>query len=70
MPGTVVNSFTTIELGVDMVKLLGIRSLPADKWTRPLGVMRHEQQAISCSSGENAYTLTHTLPVVPAVAPK
>jgi hypothetical protein len=60
----------TIEVGTAAVNVLLIRSFRADKETSPFGVTGHEQQEIICSSGENAYTLTHRAPVVAALVPE
>ena len=50
----VFTSFTTIELGRTPVSVLLIMSWFTESDTKPLGVMRQEQQLTSCSSGENA----------------
>ena len=51
---SVLSSLITTELGRMPVKVLLTRSPFTDKDTKPLGVIRQEQQEINCSSGENA----------------
>ena len=67
--GTVASSLTTIAVGTAGVSVLLIRSFFAEREISPFGVTGHEQQEMSCSSGENAYTLTHSAPVMLAVVP-
>ena len=54
IPAPVLTSFTTTEFGRTPVSVLLVRSLVTDSETKPFGVIRQEQQEISCSSGENA----------------
>ena len=46
-------SLMTTELGRMPVKVLLIKSFTTDRLFKPFGVIRVEQQAINCSSGEN-----------------
>jgi hypothetical protein len=63
-------SFTTTELGRTPVSVLLVKSFTTERETNPLGVTTQEQQDTSCSSGENAYTLTQMLPAgVPIPGP-
>ena|SRR5581483_1533896 len=62
LPARVETSFTTMEGGTTPVSVLLVRSLATNKLARPFGVIRQEQQEISCSSGLNAYTLTQRFP--------
>ena len=62
VPGTDPTSFTTAEVGITPVKVLWIRSRLTEREDKPLGVTMLEQQEISCSSGENVYTLTQMFP--------
>jgi len=64
VPATVDNNFTAIEPGRTPVSVLLVRSFTTDNEASPFGVTRQEQQEISCSSGENAYTLTQILPTL------
>jgi len=61
-PPLVDTNFTTIEFGTAGVSVLLIKSVLAESDTRAFGVTVHEQHEISCSSGENVYTLTQMLP--------
>ena len=47
------SNLITTEFGLIPVKVLLTRSLTTDRLFNPFGVTRVEQQAISCSSGEN-----------------
>ena len=61
-PAAVFTNFTTTELGRTPVSVLLTRSWLTERETKPFGVIKHEQQETSCSSGENAYTFTQMLP--------
>ena len=53
-PAPVGTTFTITEFGLTPVSVLEIISAFTDRETKPFGVTRHEQQEISCSSGEKA----------------
>lgn len=57
-------SLITMDVGCAGVSVLLTKSLLADRDTRALGVTVQEQHEISCSSGENVYTLAQMLPPV------
>jgi len=67
--GADARSLMTMDVGTAGVSVLLMRSALADSDTSPLGVTGHEQQEMSCSSGENVYTFTHRAPVVDALVP-
>jgi hypothetical protein len=67
--GALASSLITIAVGTAGVSVLLVRSWRAESETSPLGVTGQEQQEIICSSGENAYTFTHSAPVVEALVP-
>jgi hypothetical protein len=48
-----------------MVEKRQDQTVLTERSTRPLGVIRQEQQDINCSSGENAYTFTQMFPTAP-----
>ena len=53
-PASVERSFTTTEVGTTPVKVRIVRSRLTPRFTNPFGVTKQEQNAINCSSGENA----------------
>ena len=67
--GALASSLITIDVGTAGVSVLLIRSCCADSDRKPFGVTGQEQQAIICSSGENAYTFAQIDPVIEAVVP-
>src|ERR1039458_9665678 len=65
VPARVESTFTTTEDGTTPVRVLIVRSRLTPNSTTPFGVMRQEQQEMSCSSGENAYTFAQMFPAAP-----
>src|ERR1019366_9702105 len=60
------SSLITMDVGTPGVRVLLIKSLRAERETRPSGVTGQAQQEINCSSGEKVYTFTQMLPFVTA----
>ena len=53
-PAPVASNLITTELGLTPVSVLLIKSSVTDRDANAFGVSKHEQQEMSCSSGENA----------------